>query len=134
MERELKKRRDWIQNFRRDFPGKFPDDVSKYYEKDNVKEDKKEGEEEDDDKPAKGKKKKGEKKKGKKGKKGKGDDDEKEKLIKIGPSEIIQKFDEFYGEYNNEWARRDENDNKEQGFDRVMARQEVMPLVEKELQ
>ena len=62
------------------------------------------------------------------------DDDEKEKLIKIGPSEIIQKFDEFYGEYNNEWARRDENDNKEQGFDRVMARQEVMPLVEKELQ
>ena len=49
MERELKKRRDWIQNFRRDFPGKFPDDVSKYYEKDNVKEDKKEGEEEDDD-------------------------------------------------------------------------------------
>ena len=96
--------------------------------------DKKEGEEEDDDKPAKGKKKKGEKKKGKKGKKGKGDDDEKEKLIKIGPSEIIQKFDEFYGEYNNEWARRDENDNKEQGFDRVMARQEVMPLVEKELQ
>ena len=78
-----------------------------------MKEDKKEGEEDEEDKPKDKKKKKGEKKKGKKGKKGKGDDDEKEKLIKIGPSEVIQKFDEFYGEYNQEWARRDENDNKE---------------------
>ena len=87
--------------------------MTKFYEKDNVKEDKKEGEEDEEDKPKDKKKKKGEKKKGKKGKKGKGDDDEKEKLIKIGPSEVIQKFDEFYGEYNQEWAHRDENDNKE---------------------
>merc|ERR1719362_716605 len=46
-DRELKKRRDWIQQYRSDFPGKFPDGVEKFYEKDNVKEDKKEGEDED---------------------------------------------------------------------------------------
>ena len=60
-DRELKKRRDWIQHYRSDFPGKFPDGLDKFYEKDNVKEDKKEGEEEEDEK--KDKKKKKEKKK-----------------------------------------------------------------------
>ena len=97
-----------------------------------MKEDKKEGEEDEDEGKGKKKKKKGEKKKkGKKGKKG--DDDEgKEKLMKIGPSEVIQKFDSFYDEYNGDWANRDERENKEQQYDRVMAREEVMPLVEKE--
>jgi len=133
-DRELKKRRDWIQQYRSDFPGKFPDGVEKFYEKDNVKEDKKEGEDEDEAE-AKGKKKKKGEKKGKKGKgkKGKGDDDgDKEKLMKIGPSEVVQKFDQFYDEYNVDWSNRDERDNREQAYDRVMAREEVMPLVEKE--
>ena len=88
-DRELKKRRDWIQQFRADFPGKFPDGVDKFYEKDNVKEDKKEGETSDDEKKDKKKKKKGEKK-GKKGKGKKGEKEEGgEKLMKIGPSEVV---------------------------------------------
>ena len=79
-DRELKKRRDWIQQYRADFPGKLPDDVAKFYEKDNVKEDKKEGETSDDEKKDKKKGKKKGEKKGKKGKgkKGKDEDDGKE--------------------------------------------------------
>ena len=81
-------------------------------------------------------KKKGGKEKGKgKGKKGKGggDDDEGgEKLLKIGPTEVVQKFDEFYEDYSKDWANRDERDNKNQEYDRQMARDEVMPVVEKE--
>ena len=101
-----------------------------------MKEDKKEGEEDDDEAGKKDKKKKkGEKKAGKgkgKGKKGKDKEDEKEKLLKIGPSEVVQKFDNFYEEYNGDWANRDERENKEQNYDRIMAREEVMPIVEKE--
>ena len=102
-----------------------------------MKEDKKEGEEDDDEGGKKDKKKKkgGDKKAGKgkgKGKKGKKDEEEKEKLLKIGPSEIVQKFDNFYEEYNGDWANRDERENKEQNYDRIMAREEVMPIVEKE--
>ena len=93
-DRELKKRRDWIAQYRSDFPGKIPDGLDKYYEKDNVKEDKKDGEEDDDDgggkAPKKKEKKAKEKKgKGKKGKKGGGDDDGGEKMMKIGPSEVV---------------------------------------------
>ena len=54
--------------------------------------------------------------------------------MKIGPSEVVQKFDEMYDEYNTDWAGRDETDNKNQTYDRVMAREEVMPSVEKEYQ
>lgn len=42
--------------------------------------------------------------------------------MKIGPSEVVQKFDDFYAEYNEDWANRDERDNKEQNYDRIMAR------------
>jgi len=93
-DRELKKRRDWIQQYRADFPGKIPDGLEKYYEKDNVKEDKGDGDE-DEEKAEKGKGKKEKKakekgKKGKKAKKGKGDDgDGEEKMMKIGPSEVV---------------------------------------------
>ena len=137
-DRELKKRRDWIANYRSDFPGKIPDGLDKYYEQMNVQEDKKEGEDEDDEDgggkaPKKKEKKAKEKKgKGKKGKKGGGDEEGGEKMMKIGPSEVVGKFDQFYEQYNQDWANRDERDNKEQNYDRIMARQEVMPLVEKE--
>ena len=53
--------------------------------------------------------------------------------MKIGPTEVVQKFDEFYESYNKDWANRDERENKQQTFDRAMAREEVMPIVEKEL-
>lgn len=90
-DRELKKRRDWIQQYRSDFPGKLPDGLDKYYEKDNVKEDAKEGDDDDDGGEKKKKKEKKTKEKGKKGKKGKkgGDEEGGEKLMKIGPSEVV---------------------------------------------
>ena len=53
-------------------------------------------------------------------------------MAKIGPSEVVLKFDEFYKDYNSIWADRDETDNYEQSYDREMARQQVLPLVEKE--
>lgn len=55
-----------------------------------------------DDKKDKGKKKK---------KKGDKDDDGGPKPLKIGPSEVVQKFDEFYEDYNGVWANRDESEN-----------------------
>lgn len=59
----------------------------------------------------KGKKEKA-KDKGKKGKKGKGgDDDAKVETAKLGPTECIKFFDDFYGNYNDTWADRDETDN-----------------------
>ena len=84
---------------------------------------------------AKGKKKeKGKKDKGKKKKGGGGGDDDGPKVMKVGPTEVVQKFDEFYEDYSTEWANRDERDNKEQQYDRQMARDEVMPKVQKDHQ
>ena len=130
----MKDRRDWIQKYRADF-GKVPDNLDKYYENMNrleplspEEEEKKAAEDEENAK--KGKEKKGAKKKGK-SKADKGDDAP--KTLKIGPSEVVQRFDEFYEQYNKDWANRDEKDNKEQAYDRNMARDEVMPAVEKKL-
>ena len=53
-------------------------------------------------------------------------------MAKIGPSEVVQKFDEFYKDYNETWADRDETDNYEQSYCREMARKAILPLVEKE--
>ncbi len=116
----LKQRREWIQWYRANF-GKVPDNLEKFYQKNNLEtplspeeEEKKAAEEED------GKKKKGKDKgKGKGKKKGGGgdDDDAGEKLLKIGPTEVVQKFDEFYEDYSTEWANRDERDNKDQQYD-----------------
>lgn len=115
----LKQRRDWVQWYRSNFAGKVPDNLEKFYQKNNLEtplspeeEEKKAGEEDD------GKKKKGGKDKGKgkgKGKKAGGgdDDDGGEKLLKVGPTEVVQKFDEFYEDYSKDWANRDERDNKE---------------------
>jgi len=117
----LTKRREWVQDFRSNF-GKVPDGLDKFYAKDDLEtplspeeEEKKAAEEE-----TKGKKK--EKKAKDKGKKKKGgaaaDDDGGEKLLKIGPTEVVQKFDEFYEDYRDDWAGRDETENKEQQYDR----------------
>ena len=135
----LKQRRDWVQDYRSDF-GKPPDNLEKFYQRSNQEtplspeeEEKAKAEEEEG---GKGKKKGGKDKKGKGKKKGGGgdDDDGGEKLLKIGPTEVVVKFDEFYQDYSNDWANRDERDNKDQSYDRQMAREEVMPLVQKEYQ
>ena len=136
----LKERRDWIQKYRADF-GKVPDNLDKFYERHDLlqplspeEEEKKAAEDEENAKKG-GKEKKGGKGKGGKGK-GKGAapaDEGGAKKMKIGPSEVVGRFDEFYEEYNKDWANRDEHENKKQAFDRNMARDEVMPTVEKEL-
>ena len=111
----MKERRDWIQQFRADF-NKVPDGLEKFYERHNLQEpltaeeeEKKAAEEEEKGKKGKDKKAKGKKGKGKGGDKG----DDEPKTMKIGPSEVVGKFDEFYEEYNKDWANRDERENKQ---------------------
>lgn len=119
VESMLKDRRDWIQDVRAQKAGKVPDDLKDFYSRFNVEAPLSPEEEEqkrlDDEEAAKAKKKKkGEKKKEKKkkGKKGKDDDEDPTKnLAMIGPSEVVQKFDEFHKDYNEEWAPKDESDN-----------------------
>ena len=137
----LRKRRDWYMDFYSKFQ-KYPDKMDGFYERDNTEtplspeeEEKKAAEEE----AAAGKKdKKGKEGKGGKGKgkgKGKGGGDEEDTasaLLKLGPTEVVLKFDEFYEDYSGDWANRDERENKEQQYDRQLARDEVMPIVEKE--
>ena len=120
-DKELRKRREWIMQYRQEYNGKIPEGLDKFYE--NDKKDAAGGgdDEEGDDAPTTGKKGKGDKKgkeggkkkKGKKGKGGGGGDDAAEAKIKIGPTEVVGKFNEFYSEYNNDWSTRDESDNKE---------------------
>jgi len=84
-----------------------------------------------------GKAKKDKKKdKGKKKKKGKGgvEDEGEDKVAKIGPNELVRKFDTFYDDYNNKWANRDETQNHDQKYDKHLAREMVMPEVQKALQ
>ena len=50
-------------------------------------------------------------------------------MVKIGPSEVVQKFDEFYEDYNSIWADKDESENYKQNFDRSMAHTEMLPVV-----
>jgi hypothetical protein len=119
--------------------GKIPDDIKPFYDRFNAETPlspeeeaaKKAAEEEEGGK----KKKKGEKKKDgkkKKGKKGKDDDDGAGAIAKIGPSEVVQKFDEQYADFNEDWVNRDETDNPKQEHDVALAKLEVMPLLEEE--
>ena len=39
----------------------------------------------------------------------------------------------FYEDYNKQWANRDETDNPAQTYDKSMAREQVMPDVQKQL-
>lgn len=92
--------------------GKPPTDIKEFYNRFNTAEPKKDGEEEEEEDGKKDKKKKkGEKKKGKKGKKGKDDDDGKVEVIKIGPTEVITRFEEQQDAYIDNWQDRDENNN-----------------------
>ena len=135
----LKERRDWIQEQKALAGGKPPKELAKFYERHNLAEPlnpEEEAAKAAEDEAAAGKKGKKEAKKDKKGKgkgkKGGGDDDGDTQSAKIGPSECVQKFDEFYKDYNDTWADRDETENYDQSYDRDMARKEVLPLVEKE--
>lgn len=130
----LKERREWIQEQKVITNGKVPTDIAKFYERNNL-ETPLSPEEEAAKKAAeeaeKGKKGKKEKKKDKKGKKGKGEKEEKNQIAKIGPSEVVLKFDEFYQSYNVDWASRDETKNYDQSYDKDMAILAVRPEVEK---
>ena len=103
MESMLKDRRIWVNEQRQMNLGKVPEDIKAFYDRFNVETPlspeeqaaKDAADEEGGGKKGKGKKKE-EKGKKKKGKKGKGDDDGDEASVKIGPSEVVQKFDEQY--------------------------------------
>ncbi len=88
----LKARHDWVQWYRSNF-GKPPDNLDKFYQKDNLETPLSPEEEEKKAAEAEEKSKKKGKEKGKKaGKKGKGaadDDDGGDKLLKIGPTEVV---------------------------------------------
>lgn len=115
----LNMRRTWYTTFRGEF-NKIPDKVDLFYKRNDLEtpltpeeEEKKLAEEEE--KAKKKDKKKDKKDKDKKNKKKKGaDEDVKEKPLIIGPSECVLRFDEFYEDYTQEWANRDERENKEQ--------------------
>jgi hypothetical protein len=112
----LKERREWIQEQKAMTNGKVPADISKFYERNNLEtplSPEEEAAKQAAEEAEKGKKGKKEKKKEKKGKKGKGggDDDDSKQVAKIGPSEVVLKFDEFYQNYNLDWANRDETKN-----------------------
>lgn len=112
----LKERRDWIQEQKSMQAGKPPQDISKFYERNNVEalspEEQAAKDEESAGAGKKGKKEAAKKEKGKKGGKDKGDDDgDGGAVAKIGPSEVVQKFDEFYLDYNGTWSTRDETAN-----------------------
>jgi SpoVK/Ycf46/Vps4 family AAA+-type ATPase len=133
MENMLNERRVWIQEQKAQTNGKVPQDIAKFYERNNLEqplnaEDEEAKKAAEDDKG----KKKGAKDKGKKDKKKKGKDDGDDKQVaKIGPSEIVLHFDQFYKDYNLDWSNRDETKNPDQAYDRDMAVIAVRPEVEK---
>ena len=105
---EVRKRQDWVQEFKEQHNGKPPDKIEKYYDRKKT-EDPGDGEDgkEEEKKEAKGGKKeakkeaKGGKKEGKgKGKKGK-EKAEKASVDEVGPTEVVQKFEMQYEDYEN---------------------------------
>lgn len=135
-EEMIKDRREWVNEYRKKNLGKIPEDLKEFHTRHEVPETPEDGEEGKDakgkgDKKEKGKGEKKEKgKKGKKKKKGAGEDDA-EAIKRIGPTEVVQKFDEFYTEFNDVWASRDESENYKQEHDEGIAKMEVKPLLEK---
>lgn len=101
--------------------GKIPTDIKEFYNRFNTAPPKKDGEEEEEEDKKDKKKGKKEKGKKKKGKKGKDDGDEKVEVIKIGPTELITKFEEQQENYINNWQDRDETENYKQEYDKKMA-------------
>lgn len=109
IEEEVRKRQDWIQEFKEQHNGKPPEKIEKYHERKNQaeplspeEEEKKRLEDEEKAKKKKDKGKGGKKKesKGKKGKKGK-DEKKKQGVVEVGPTEVVGKFDAFYEDYEN---------------------------------
>lgn len=78
--------------------GKPPADIKAFYERFNVAAPKGDGDDEEEE-PKEKKKKKDKAKKKKKGKKKKDDGDEKQEVIKIGPTEVITRFEEENEEF-----------------------------------
>ena len=134
----LMERRNWYQEVRRN-GGKVPDSLDKYYAQLNdaggaaEDEERKAAEDEENSKKKKQKAKEL-KAKGKAKKAGEEEEEVGTKLLKIGPTEVVQKFEDFYGDYSDVWANRDERDNRAQHFDRQMAIEEVMPQIRKDYQ
>ena len=135
METMLKERREWVLEKRQNNLGKVPDDIKPFYERFNVEtplspEEQAAKDAEDEEGGGKGKKKdkKAPKKKGKKGAK----EDGEEAPVKIGPSEVVQKFDEQFLDFTNDWVALDETDNYKQEHDVNLAKKEVQPLLEEE--
>ena len=133
----LKERRDWITEHKGLF-GKIPNDLEKFNARFSEEgplspeeEAAKAAAAEEDGKKKDKKKDKGKKKK----KKGKGDKEDggEDKVAKIGPNELVRKFDVFYDDYNNKWANRDETQNHDQKYDKSLARDSIMPEVQKTL-
>lgn len=115
MEKMLLERRQWVNEQKEINQGKPPGDIKDFYarfdvatpstgEDDDAKDDAGGGGKKKD----KGKKEKGKKKKGK-GDKGGGDD--KQEMIKIGPNEVVRKFEEQQEYYIDNWQNRDESEN-----------------------
>lgn len=110
----LKERRDWVQEQKGLF-GKIPNDLDKFntrFNEDAATTPEEEAARKQAEEDAAADKKKKKEKKAKK-KKGKKDKDEKgeDKTAKIGPNELVRKFDVFYEDYNTKWANRDETTN-----------------------
>lgn len=113
----LKERRDWVQDYKALHANKPPDDLKDFYKRFEVEtplspeeEELKKLQDEEDAKNKKKKKKDANKAKKKK-KKGDKDDDDKKQIVKVGPSEVVQRFDEFYEDYSDVWANKDEAEN-----------------------
>jgi len=105
-----KERRDWVTQYKETHNKKIPDSLADFYARFNVETEPDKVDDEDDRaKKKKDKKKDGKKKNNKKG--GGDDDDDGKKTIKVGISETIQKFDEFYMDYADVWANKDETNN-----------------------
>ena len=94
----LKERREWVNEQKVLNQGKPPADIKDFYKRFEVATPAEDGDEDKDDGGG-GKKGKKEAKKDKKGKKGKGkkgggDGDKEAEVIKIGPTEVVTKFEE----------------------------------------
>ena len=126
----LMERRNWYQEVRRN-GGKVPDSLDKFYAQAETggaaEDEERKAAEEDENSKKKKQKAKELKSKGKAKKAGEEEEEVGTKLLKIGPTEVVQKFEDFYGDYTDVWANRDERDNRAQQFDRQMAIEEVMP-------
>jgi IQ and AAA domain-containing protein len=132
----LLERREWVHDMKARFKGKVPTDIAKFYDRNKLETPLSPDEEaaraaaEEADK---GKKKDAKKAgaKNKPGKKVKKKDDDSKNIAKIGPTEVVLKFDEFYKTYNTDWHNRDESKNLEQTYDKIMALPDARTEVEK---